>query len=129
MHPITDLFNRIKNAQSAGHGFLSVPASKEKMEILAILKAGGFIKDFEKKGRTPQKTIEITSTTGGKKPESINFKIISKPGQRIYAKKGEIAVFKKYQGLVIISTSRGLLTDKEAKKRGLGGEVIVEIWA
>jgi len=129
MDPITDLFNRIKNAQSAGHGSLFVPASKEKMEILTILKTEGFIGNFEKKGRVPQKNIEITLNNKEKNSGTFNFKIISKPGQRIYAKKGEITAAKKYQGFVIISTSQGLLTDKEAKKRGLGGEVIVEIWA
>ena len=144
--PITDMFNRIRNAQAVSHSTVSIPFSNLKYEIAKILKKQGFIEIAEKKGRKTKKILEITlkyethpstikqKDTSGKNetnkmiPVISGLKRISKPGQRIYIRAKEIKSVRGGYGITIISTPKGLMTNKEARKKKLGGEIICEIW-
>jgi small subunit ribosomal protein S8 len=126
--PITDMLNRIRNAQAVLKPTVDVPISKIKLEICQILAREGLIKGFEKKGRKNKKIIQIALQYDGKIPAISGMKRISKPGQKIYLPYKKIKKVKGGYGLSIISTSKGLMTDKEARKKKLGGEVICEIW-
>ena len=139
--PITDMLNRIRNAQAVGHPIVDVPFSNLKYEITKILEKQGFIKKVEKKGRKIKRDIEITlkylpsqilpsKTWEGENrtPAISGLKRISKTGQRIYTPAKKIKKVRGGYGIAIISTSKGLMTDKEARKQKLGGEVICEIW-
>lgn len=126
--PISDLLNRIRNAQAVLKEQLSVPFSNLNHEIAKILEKKGFIKKVEKKGRTYKKVIEITLKYDEKKPAISGLKRVSRPGQRIYKGFKEIKPVRSGYGILIISTSKGLMTDKEARKQKLGGEIICEIW-
>ena len=123
--PITDMLNRIRNAQAVSHKTVSIPFSNLKYEIAQILEKQGFVEKVEKRSRSLKRLIEITL----KYPNTIaGLKRISKPGQRIYAGFKEIRGSKGGYGLLIISTPKGLMTGKDARKNKLGGEVICEIW-
>ena len=127
--PITDMFNRIKNAQAVRHKTVEIPFSKMKKKIAEILKKEGFIEDFKQIGKVPKKVIKIKLKYDDNLIPAISgIKRISKPGQRIYKKAKEIKRVKGGYGIAIISTNQGLITDKEARKRKIGGEVICEIW-
>ena len=110
-----------------GHPKVCFPFSKLKYELGEILKRNGFVEEVEKKGRL-KKFIEITLKYENKIPAISELKRISKPGQRIYLPYREIKRIRDGYGLAIISTSKGLMTDKEARRQKLGGEVICEIW-
>ena len=126
--PITDMLNRIRNAQAVLKPTVDVPISKIKLEICQILAKEGFIKAFEKKGRKNKKVIQIALKYDGKMPAISGIKRISRPGQKIYLPYKKIKRVKGGYGIAIISTSKGLMTDKEARRQKLGGEVICEIW-
>jgi len=136
--PITDTLNRIRNAQAVLHPTVDIPFSNLKYEIAKILKKEGFVEKVEKKGRKTKRMIEITLkylpsealVKGGenKTPVISGLVRISKPSQRIYFKAKKIKRVKEGYGLAIISTSKGLMTDKEARKEKLGGEVICKVW-
>jgi len=128
MDPISDMLTAIRNAQAVRHPTVSVPFSNLKYEIAEILEKEGFIKKVEKKGKKVIKTIEITLKYENKIPAISGLKRISKSGQRIYITSREIKKVRGGYGIAIISTSKGLMTNKEAKKQKLGGEVICEIW-
>ncbi len=119
------MLTRIRNAQKAEHKTVNIPLSKIKVEIASILKKEGYITDFKKTGKGNEKTVEITL----KQPAVINeIKRVSKPGQRIYIGAKEIRAVKNGYGISIISTPKGLLTNKEARKSNVGGELLLEIW-
>lgn len=126
--PIADMLTRIRNAVSAKHDSVTIPCSKEKLEIAKILKNEGYITDYTVEGET-KKNIVITLKYGenGKKVIS-GLKRISKPGLRVYAKVNEIPKVLNGLGIVILSTSQGLMTDKEARAKQIGGEVLAYIW-
>ena len=126
--PIADMLTRIRNAVSAKHDSVTIHCSKEKLEIAKILKSEGFITDFTVEGET-KKDIVITLkyVANGKKAIS-GLKRISKPGLRVYAKADELPRVLNGLGIAIISTSKGLLTDKDAKLKGVGGEVVAYVW-
>jgi len=126
--PITDLLNRIRNAQAVSHPKTEIPFSNLKYEIAKILECKSFIEKVEKKGKKTKKIIEITLKYDKKTPAISILKRISKPGQRIYLKAREIKPVKGGYGITIISTSRGLMTDKEARRQKLGGEILCEIF-
>ncbi len=126
--PISDLLTSIRNAQAVSKETVNLPFSNLKYEIVKILKREGFIENFEKKGRKMKKILEITLKYDGKIPAISGLKRISKPGQRIYLSWRKIKRVKGGYGIAIISTSKGWLTDKEAREQKLGGEVICEIW-
>lgn len=127
--PITDMFNRIRNAQSVMKDNTDIPCSKLKLRIIEILKQESFVRDFKKKGRKPHQVIKVDlKYNSDKTPCLAGFRRISKPGQRIYKKATEIKRVRDGYGLALISTSKGLMTDKEARKKKMGGEVMVELW-
>jgi len=129
--PITDMLNRIVNAQAVFHPTVDVPFSNFKYEIVKILEQNGFVKKIEKKGRKTSKILIITlkyENNEDKKPIINGFKKVSKPGQKIYSSWKEIKRVKSGFGIGVVSTSKGLMSDKEARKNKLGGEILFEIW-
>jgi small subunit ribosomal protein S8 len=127
--PIADMLIRIKNALMARHKTVVVPGSKLKLEIARILKEEGYIEDYRVIEEKPQKKIEIVLKYDEKKrPVIAGIKRVSKPGRRIYRGYKELPKVLNGMGIAIISTSQGIMTDHEARKRRVGGEVICEIW-
>jgi small subunit ribosomal protein S8 len=127
--PISDMLMRIKNALMARQKTVAVPGSKLKLEIARILKDEGFIEDYRVVEEKPQIKIEIVLKYDDKKsPVIAGIKRVSKPGRRIYRGYKELPRVLDGMGMAIISTSQGIMTDHEARKRRLGGEVICEIW-
>lgn len=129
MDPISDFLIRIKNAVAVSKETVVIPHSKFKMEIAKVLKNEGFIGDAAKKGKKAKKIIEISLKYGENGKAAIeDLKIVSKPGRRVYRKYNELRPVKYGFGISLVSTPRGLMTNLEAKKRKLGGEVLCEIW-
>ena len=127
--PIADMLTRIRNANTVGHETVEIPASKMKKAIAEILKAEGFIADYEVIEDNKQGTIKVTMKYGAHKERVISgFKKISKPGLKVYAKADEVPSVLGGLGIAIISTSNGIISDKEARKLGVGGEVICYVW-
>ena len=127
--PIADMLTRIRNANSAKHKTVDVPASKMKTAIAEILFKEGYIKSFEIINNENQGIIRITLKYDEKGTRVIDgIKRISKPGLRVYAGKEELPRVLNGLGIAIISTSKGLKTDKEAREAGIGGEVLAYIW-
>ncbi len=126
---IADMLTRIRNASSMGYVEVTVPASNLKEDIAKILKEEGFIKDYKVKSEGSKKNLELELKYGNKKERVITgLKRISKPGLRVYVKSDEVPRVLNGLGIAIISTSKGLMTDKEARKQNLGGEVLAYIW-
>lgn len=126
--PIADMLTRIRNGLQARHDVVEIPANKEKLAIAKILKNEGFITDFKLEGDV-KKTITVTLKYGPNGEKVISgLKRISKPGLRVYAKVDSIPRVLNGLGIAIISTSTGLMTDKEAKAKHVGGEVLAYIW-
>ena len=127
--PIADMLTRIRNANSAKHKTVDVPASKTKTAIAEILFREGYIKSFEVISNENQGIIRITLKYDEKGTRVIDgIKRISKPGLRVYAGKEELPKVLNGLGIAIISTSKGLKTDKEAREAGMGGEVLAYVW-
>ena len=126
---IADMLTRIRNANAMRYTEVKVPASKLKLELARILKEEGFITDYKVLEETAQGMILITLKYVQKKERVITWlKRISKPGLRVYAKKEEVPKVLNGLGIAIISTSKGIMTDKEARKQNLGGEVLAYVW-
>ena len=126
---IADMLTRIRNANSMHYEEVQVPASNIKKEIARILKDEGFINDYSISKDNAQGTILLKLKYTNKKESAITgLKRISKPGLRVYAKSDEIPKVLNGLGIAIISTSKGIMTDKEARKENLGGEVLAYIW-
>lgn len=128
--PIADMLTRIRNANSSKHKTVDVPASNMKLAIAEILLKEGYIKSFEEiKVENNQGIIRITLKYGEKGTRVIDgLKRISKPGLRVYASKDELPKVLNGLGIALISTSKGIKTDKEARQEGLGGEVLAYVW-
>ena len=127
--PIADMLTRIRNANSAKHKTVDIPASKMKTAIAEILFKEGYIKSFEIINNETQGIIRITLKYDEKGNRVIDgIKKISKPGLRVYAGKEELPKVLNGLGIAIVSTSKGLKTDKEAREAGIGGEVLAYIW-
>jgi len=126
--PISDMLNRIRNAQAASLSAVEIPFSEFKYEIAKILEKNKFIDKLEKKGKKTKKVIEITLKYEDKIPAISGLKRISKSGQRIYLNHRKIKKVRGGFGIAIISTSKGLMINKEARKQKLGGEIICEVW-
>ena len=127
--PIADMLTRIRNANSSKHKTVDVPASNMKKAIAKILFEEGYIKAFEEIKDDVQGIIRITLKYDEKGARVIDgLKRISKPGLRVYASKDELPQVLNGLGIALISTSKGIKTDKEARKEGLGGEVLAYIW-
>ena len=127
--PIADMLTRIRNANVMRYKEVEVPSSKIKVEIARILKEEGFINDYKVKKNNVQDIIAISLKYGDNKERVITgLKRISKPGLRVYAKSEEIPRVLNGLGIAIISTSKGIMTGKNAKASNLGGEVMAYIW-
>lgn len=127
--PIADMLTRIRNANTAGHTTVDIPASKMKKSIAEILLNEGFINGYEVNSDNAQGTIKVELKYGPNKAKTIcGIKKISKPGLRVYAKVDQVPKVLGGLGIAIISTSKGVITDKEARKEGVGGEVICYVW-
>ena len=128
--PIADMLTRIRNANTAKHDTVTIPSSKIKASIAEILKKEGFISDYEIKGEGVQKEIVITlKYLSGKSERALTgLKKISKPGLRIYASAENLPKVLGGLGIAIVSTNEGVLTDKEAREKNVGGEVLAYIW-
>lgn len=127
--PIADMLTRIRNANAMRYVEVEVPSSKLKLEIAKILKEEGFIKDYKIKKNNVQDIIVLNLKYGENKERVITgLKRISKPGLRVYAKANEVPTVLNGLGIAIISTSKGIMTDKKARELSLGGEVLAYVW-
>ena len=127
--PIADMLTRIRNAQVARHDEVVMPASNTKAAIAKILLDEGYIKSFDYIDEKPQGSIKIVlKYVNGKQPVIAGLKRISKPGLRVYARSEEMPRVLGGLGIAIVSTSKGLMTDREARKQNIGGEVLAYIW-
>ena len=127
--PIADFLARIRNANRAGHKTVSAPSSNMKVAIAEILKNEGFIKGYEVIEDDKQNELKIQLKYGRNNEKVITgIKRISKPGLRVYAKNEDLPKVLNGLGIAIVSTSNGLVTDKQARKEGIGGEVLAYVW-
>jgi small subunit ribosomal protein S8 len=127
--PVADLLTRVRNANSAYHETISLPHSKLKAHIADILKQEGYIADWSVEDARVGKTLTLSLKYGPNRERSIaGIKRVSKPGLRVYAKSTEIPKVLGGLGVAILSTSSGLLTDRQATKKGVGGEVLAFVW-
>ena len=127
--PIADMLTRIRNANSVYHDKVEIPASKIKRAIAEILKLEGFVKDYEVVSDSKQGVIRVSLKYGANREKVITgIKRISKPGLRVYAKGDQLPRVLGGLGIAIVSTSKGIMSDKQARKEGLGGEVIAYVW-
>jgi len=127
--PIADMLTRIRNANLVYHESVDIPASNLKKELARILKQEGFIRDYRVIDDGKQGIVRIYLKYGANKQRVISgLKRISKPGRRVYARRDEIPRVLGGLGVAVLSTSRGIMTDKEARKLGVGGEVICYVW-
>jgi small subunit ribosomal protein S8 len=127
--PIADMLTRIRNANTANHKSVDMPASRTKQAIAQILADEGFIESFERIEAGPQGTLRIQLRYGPEKEKIITgLRRISRPGLRVYTRKTEIPRVLGGLGLVIMSTPQGIMSGKLAKKRGVGGEVLAYVW-
>jgi small subunit ribosomal protein S8 len=124
--PVADLLTRIRNAASARHDSVTMPTSRTKVEIAKILKAEGFIASVERP--SPRELVLKMKYIGGKVPAVAGLRRISKPGLRVYARKTEMPRVLGGLGIAIVSTSSGVMTGREAERKGLGGEVLAYVW-
>jgi len=127
--PVADLLTRVRNANSAYHDQVALPSSKLKTHIADILKSEGYISDWKVEDARVGQTLTISLKYGPNRERSIvGIKRVSKPGLRVYAKSTEIPHVLGGLGVAILSTSSGLLTDRQATQKGVGGEVLAYVW-
>ena len=126
--PISDFLTRIRNASRAGHRSVDIPASKTKAGLAVILKEQGFITDYEKVEDGPQGLIRLRLRYVNGSPAVLGIRRVSRPGLRRYATVDELPRVRNGLGIAVISTSHGLMTDKEARRRKVGGEVLCFVW-
>ncbi|MCI6273167.1 MAG: 30S ribosomal protein S8 [Coriobacteriaceae bacterium] len=127
--PISDMLTRIRNANSAGKAEVSMPSTKVLVEIARVIKEEGYIEGYEVEDTTPQKTLHITLKYGNRRARVIRgIRRISKPGLRVYSQADKLPRVLGGLGSAVISTSKGMMCDRDARKFGVGGEVIAYIW-
>ncbi len=127
--PIADMLTRIRNAHMKKHESVTVPLSRLKLEIARILKEEGFIRNYKVEGEGVKKNIIIALRyTRDEEPAIVGLKRVSKPGRRIYTDKDSIPRVMGGIGIAILSTSKGIMTDRKARKEGVGGEVLCYVW-
>jgi small subunit ribosomal protein S8 len=126
--PISDMLTRIRNAGATRKIEVSIPFSKLKFEIAKLLKHENFVENVESVSEGTLKSIKVTLKYEGKQSVIHSLRRVSKPGQRVYASKEELPIVLNNLGIAILSTSRGLMTNKQAKRDNIGGEVLCEVW-
>lgn len=126
--PIADMLTRIRNATVRKHEKVLVPSSNLKLEVLRVLKEEGYISEYEKIEDNKQGMISITLKYVDKQPVIKGLKKISKPGLKVYAKRNELPKVLNGLGVAIISTSGGVMSDRSARQKNLGGEVLAFVW-
>jgi small subunit ribosomal protein S8 len=126
--PISDMLNRIRNAQASGLEKIEMPFSNLKYAIAEVMEKNKLVGKIEKKGKKTKKTLEMALKYEDKIPLISGLKRISKPGRRIYTDYRQIRRVRNGYGIAIISTPKGILTDREARRNKIGGEIICEIW-
>jgi small subunit ribosomal protein S8 len=127
--PIADMLTRIRNAVSVGHERVAMPASKMKVGIAQILVDEGFIDRYELNGDGHRRNLELVLRYGERRrPAILGIKRVSRPGHRVYRGALELPRVQGGIGVAVVSTSQGLLPDREARKRRLGGEIVCEVW-
>ena len=126
---IADMLTRIRNASAANHHTVAIPASKMKVEIARVLTTEGFVESFEVDGEVPQQLLTVTLKPRTPRGRALSgLRRISRPGLRVYARKSEIPRVLGGLGVAVLSTSHGLMTDREARRRRMGGEVLCQVW-
>lgn len=127
--PIADMLTRIRNAAMARHGYVVMPSSKLKVAIARILREEGFIQDYDVTQDRPQPRLRIwLKYTPDRRPVITGLERVSKPGRRVYAKRREVPWVRSGVGVAILSTPKGVMTDRQARRLGVGGEVICYVW-
>ena len=127
--PISDMLTRIRNGNNANKDEVSMPSSKVLVEVARVIYEEGYIADYRVEDTEPQKTLHITLKYGPKRSKVIRgIKRISKPGRRIYSKAADLPRVIGGLGIAVVSTSKGMMCDRDARKQGVGGEVICYVW-
>jgi len=127
--PIADMLTRLRNGALARHAFVVMPSSKMKEAIAAILKSEGFIQDYEVYVDGVKKTLRVQlKYTQERRPVMTGLKRISRPGRRVYSSREEIPLVLSGMGIAIMSTPKGVMTGKDARRQGVGGEVLAYVW-
>lgn len=127
--PVADMLTRVRNANTAYTEQIELPSSKMKAALADILKREGYIRDYAVEPTTPQATLRIALKYTRERERALTgVRRISKPGLRVYAKRHEIPRVLGGLGIAVISTSQGLMTDREARRRGVGGEIVAYVW-
>ncbi len=127
--PIADMLTRIRNANLAYKDEVAIPASKVKEQIATVLAREGYVKGFRREGDPPKDRIVVEMKYGPDRQRTISgLQRVSRPGQRVYADRGNLPRVLGGLGVAILSTSQGLMTDRQAARRGIGGEVVCHVW-
>ena len=125
---IADLLTRIRNAIMVGKHEISVPTSKLKTQVVEVLAKNGYVASYEVIEGTPRGTLRVVINEPGETAKISEISKVSKPGRRVYSSANDLPTVKSGRGMIIVSTSKGLMTGKEAKKQRLGGEILVKVW-
>ena len=125
---VADLLTRIRNAVMVGKNEILVPTSKLKVGVTEVLKKNGYVADFEVIDGKPRGILRVVIFEPGTVAKINEISKVSKPGRRVYAGADELPTIKSGRGIIIVSTSKGLMTGREAKKNRLGGEILVKVW-
>ena len=125
---IADLITRIRNAVMVGKNEILVPTSKLKVKVIEVLAKNGYVAGYEVIAGEPRGTLKVVINEPGTIAKINEITKVSKPGRRVYSAADELPVVKSGRGMIIISTSKGLMTGREAKKNRLGGEILVKVW-
>ena len=125
---VADLLTRIRNAVMVGKNEILVPTSKLKVGVTEVLKKNGYVADYEVVEGSPRGMLHVTINEPGTVTKINEITKVSKPGRRVYSSADDLPTVKSGRGMVIVSTSQGLMTGREAKKNRLGGEVLVKVW-
>lgn len=125
---IADLLTRIRNAISASKNEILVPTSKLKTQVIEVLAKNGYIASYEVIEGSPRGMLKVTINEAGTNAKINEISKVSKPGRRVYSSAEDLPTIKSGRGMIIVSTSKGLMTGREAKKNRLGGEILVKVW-
>lgn len=125
---IADFITRMRNAIMAGKNEILVPTSRLKTQVAEVLEKNGYISSFEVKDGNPRGILRVVINEEGENPKINEITKVSKPGQRIYSAADDLPTVKSGRGMIIVSTSKGLMTGRDAKKNRLGGEILAKVW-